>query len=72
MLVRSDINGNITRLEERAAVDQHRMECIFSIVEDEIAAGTTKESASATNGLLWLKRCAIWRSLRGNWTLFDL
>lgn len=56
MLVRSDVNGNITRLEGRAAADPARSACVFSIVEDEVAAGTTKESASATNGLLWLKR----------------
>lgn len=56
MLVRSDVNGNITRLEGRAAQEPARHACVFSLVEDEVAAGTTEESASATNGLLWLKR----------------
>ena len=40
MIVRSDIGGNINRLD----------------VEDEMAQGSTKQSDSATNGLLWLKR----------------
>ena len=56
MLVRSDVNGNISRLEASAALDAGRHVCVFSIVEEEVAAGTTKVSDSATNGLLWLKR----------------
>jgi len=58
MLVRSDIHGNISRLEQRTETDPARFAAVFAIVEDEVARGVEGDSRSATKGLLWLKRYA--------------
>ncbi|GAX82505.1 hypothetical protein CEUSTIGMA_g9932.t1 [Chlamydomonas eustigma] len=55
-LVRSDINGNIQRLADRATQDPDRMMRLFALVQDEIVRGRQHESNSVTKGLLWLKR----------------
>eukprot|EP00873_Tetraselmis_striata_P019486 jgi/Tetstr1/439750/TSEL_028164.t1 len=58
-IVKSDINGNISRLRERAATDPDRYEDFFLIVTDDCAnlpAGKFADGASVTKGMLWLKR----------------
>mmetsp|Transcript_34819 Transcript_34819/g.88233 ORF Transcript_34819/g.88233 Transcript_34819/m.88233 type:complete len:203 (-) Transcript_34819:477-1085(-) len=55
-LVKSDINGNIQRLTDKAATDPVRYSRLLAIVQDEVIAGTHGQSTSCTKGLLWLKR----------------
>ena len=55
-MVRSDISGNISRLQARQAQDPDRYALLFPIVLDEVDKGGDKGSSSATKGLLWLKR----------------
>ena len=57
MMVRSDIHGNISRVDQRAETDPARFAAVFAIAEDEVARGVESDSRSATKGLLWLKRC---------------
>ena len=59
MMVRGDIHGNISRLEQRAETDPARFAAVFAMVEDEVARGIEGDSRSATKGLLWLKRYAV-------------
>ena len=59
MMVRSDIHGNVSRLEQRAETDRARFADVFAIVNDEVARGVEGDSRSATKGLLWLKRCGV-------------
>lgn len=39
------------------ALDPERHRQLFTIVMDEVVAGTHNDSYSCTKGLLWLKRC---------------
>lgn len=57
-MVRSDVGGNIDRLETRRATDPDKFGLLFNIVLAEVEAGQEGGSLSATKGLLWLKRCA--------------
>ena len=54
--VKSDINGNITKLRGKYAQDPEKFVTLQDIVETEIAEGSTKAKNSATDALLWLKR----------------
>uniref|UniRef100_A0A6U1G441 Glycolipid transfer protein domain-containing protein n=1 Tax=Tetraselmis chuii TaxID=63592 RepID=A0A6U1G441_9CHLO len=58
MIVKGDINGNITRLRDRAATNPERYEDFFLIVKDDCAElnGKYASSSSVTKGMLWLKR----------------
>ncbi|XP_045809087.1 glycolipid transfer protein 1-like isoform X1 [Trifolium pratense] len=55
-LVKSDIGGNITRLETLYSSNPTRFNCLYSLVQVEIESKTAKSSSSCTNGLLWLTR----------------
>ncbi|KAK2400077.1 glycolipid transfer protein [Trifolium repens] len=55
-LVKSDIGGNITRLETLYSSNPSRFNCLYSLVQVEIESKTAKSSSSCTNGLLWLTR----------------
>ncbi|URE36519.1 Glycolipid transfer protein (GLTP) [Musa troglodytarum] len=53
-IVKSDIGGNITRLETKYNSDPSKFEHLYSMVQVEVQAKTAKGSSSCTNGLLWL------------------
>jgi len=55
-LVKSDIGGNITRLETKYSSDPSKYEHLYNMVQEEVNAKTAKASSSCTNGLLWLTR----------------
>ncbi|KAK7391718.1 hypothetical protein VNO78_20137 [Psophocarpus tetragonolobus] len=55
-LVKSDIGGNITRLELKYGSNPTRFNCLYSLVQAEVETNSTKSSSSCTNGLLWLTR----------------
>ncbi|XP_044500036.1 glycolipid transfer protein 1-like [Mangifera indica] len=55
-LVKSDISGNITRLENKYLSNPTEFEKLYSLVQVEVSAKTAKGSSSCTNGLLWLTR----------------
>ena len=55
--MKSDVGGNIDRLERRALTNRERYQAdIFRIVDDEVADGSAAGSRSCTKALLWLKR----------------
>lgn len=56
MMIKSDINGNITRLETARQKDPQKFNLLFSIVLDEVQRGQQGGTYSDTKGLLWLKR----------------
>lgn len=56
MPVKSDINGNIQRLQKHYDTAPDQYPTLQSIVDREIADGTSKGDKSCTVGLLWLKR----------------
>ncbi|MED6123289.1 Glycolipid transfer protein 1 [Stylosanthes scabra] len=75
-LVKSDIGGNISRLESQYSSNPSRFNCLFSLVQAEVETNTAKASSSCTNGLLWLTRAmdflvALFRNLidHEDWTL---
>ncbi|XP_047335125.1 glycolipid transfer protein 1-like [Impatiens glandulifera] len=55
-LVKADIGGNITRLENKYLSDPVKFNHLYSMIRVEIEAKTAKASSSCTNGLLWLTR----------------
>eukprot|EP00268_Persea_americana_P014489 TRINITY_DN16453_c0_g1_i1.p1 TRINITY_DN16453_c0_g1~~TRINITY_DN16453_c0_g1_i1.p1 ORF type:complete len:203 (+),score=48.18 TRINITY_DN16453_c0_g1_i1:218-826(+) len=55
-LVKSDIGGNISRLESKYASNPSEFNHLYNMVRVEIEAKTAKGSSSCTNGLLWLTR----------------
>lgn len=55
-LVKSDIGGNITRLETKYNSDPAKYNCLYSMVQEEVENKTATGSKSCTNGLLWLTR----------------
>lgn len=55
-LVKSDIGGNISRLESKYSSNPSQFNYLYSMVKVEIEAKTAKASSSCTNGLLWLTR----------------
>ncbi|XP_074565872.1 glycolipid transfer protein 1-like [Curcuma longa] len=55
-IVKSDIGGNIARLETKYNSDPSKFEHLYSIVQMEVDSKTAKGSSSCTNGLLWLTR----------------
>ncbi|KAH7573209.1 hypothetical protein JRO89_XS03G0090500 [Xanthoceras sorbifolium] len=66
-LVKSDIGGNVTRLENKYLSNPTEFNHLYSMVKEEIAAKTTKASSSCTNGLLWLTSFPLnWKHLAAN------
>ncbi|KAH7365400.1 hypothetical protein KP509_18G025300 [Ceratopteris richardii] len=55
-MVKSDIGGNITRLETRYKEDPSAFYLLHDIVRREISEKKAKNSNSCANGLLWLTR----------------
>ncbi|XP_010264964.1 PREDICTED: glycolipid transfer protein 1-like [Nelumbo nucifera] len=55
-LVKSDIGGNISRLESKYCSNPSEFNLLYSMVRAEVEAKTAKASSSCTNGLLWLTR----------------
>ncbi|PKU65953.1 hypothetical protein MA16_Dca009028 [Dendrobium catenatum] len=55
-LVKSDIGGNITRLENKYNTDPSKFKYLYTFVQVEVETKTAKSSSSCTNGLLWLTR----------------
>jgi len=55
-LVKSDVGGNITRLETKYSSNPSEFNLLYSLVRAEVEAKTAKASSSSTNGLLWLTR----------------
>ncbi|GER29671.1 glycolipid transfer protein [Striga asiatica] len=55
-LVKTDIGGNITRLENKYLSNPTKYNHLYSMVQEEVDAKTAKGSSSCTNGLLWLTR----------------
>ncbi|KAH1259735.1 Glycolipid transfer protein 1 [Glycine max] len=67
-LVKSDIGGNISRLETMYSSNPTRFNYLYSLVQVEVETKTAKSSSSCTNGLLWLTRAmdflvALFRNL---------
>ncbi|KAK7344037.1 hypothetical protein VNO77_13252 [Canavalia gladiata] len=55
-LVKSDIGGNISRLETKYSSNPTRFNYLYSLVQVEVETKTAKASSSCANGLLWLTR----------------
>ncbi|XP_042012753.1 glycolipid transfer protein 1-like isoform X2 [Salvia splendens] len=55
-IVKSDIGGNITRLENKYLSNPTKYIHLYTMVQEEVDAKTAKGSSSCTNGLLWLTR----------------
>ncbi|MQL86363.1 hypothetical protein Taro_018887 [Colocasia esculenta] len=75
-LVKSDIGGNITRLETKYSTNPTKYNLLYSMVQEEVGAKTAKGSSSCTNGLLWLTRAMdflveLFRNLleHADWTM---
>lgn len=77
-LVKSDIGGNVTRLETKYSSNPSKYEKLYSMIQEEVEAKTAKGSSSCTNGLLWLTRAmdflvALFRNLieHPEWTMSE-
>lgn len=75
-LVKSDVGGNITRLETKYLSSPSEFNHLYSMVRVEVEAKTAKASSSCTNGLLWLTRAMdfileLFRNLleHADWTM---
>lgn len=68
-LVKSDVGGNINRLQQRYNTDPQTFAVLDAIVEQEMARGVHTSSSSCTKGLLWLKRCVLGGVASGTHTL---
>ncbi|RAL38356.1 unnamed protein product [Cuscuta campestris] len=55
-VVKSDISGNISRLESKYETNPSRFNYLYSFVQAEVETKTAKSSSSCTNALLWLTR----------------
>ncbi|KAI4349373.1 hypothetical protein L6164_009965 [Bauhinia variegata] len=55
-IVKSDVGGNISRLESKYQSNPSEYKHLHSLVQKEVEAKTAKSSSSCTNGLLWLTR----------------
>ncbi|CAL9202824.1 unnamed protein product [Musa hybrid cultivar] len=75
-IVKSDIGGNITRLETKYNSDPSKYEYLYSMVQVEVESKTATGSSSCSNGLLWLTRAMdflveLFRNLleHADWTM---
>ncbi|KAJ9558797.1 hypothetical protein OSB04_013411 [Centaurea solstitialis] len=55
-VVKSDISGNISRLDSKYTGNPTRFNYLYALVQAEVETKTAKSSSSCTNGLLWLTR----------------
>ena len=58
-LIKSDIGGNIDRLEEARKKGVQKFEVLFEIALEEISRGRQGDKYSESRALLWLKRWII-------------
>ncbi|XP_024401436.1 glycolipid transfer protein 1 [Physcomitrium patens] len=75
-LVKSDVGGNISRLDAKYDSDPSANSLLYDIVRAEVAAKTAKGSSSCSNGMLWLTRAMdflveLFRNLNdhSDWTM---
>ncbi|GAA0146150.1 transfer/carrier protein [Lithospermum erythrorhizon] len=75
-LVKSDIGGNVTRLENKYSSNASKYNNLYSMVQEEVQDKTAKGSSSCSNGLLWLTRAMdflveLFRNLleHADWTM---
>ena len=62
-IVKSDIGGNIGRLEAARERDPARFGELFAIPRDEVARGAPLDGHSDVKALLWLKRWVVLRAV---------
>lgn len=55
-LVKSDVGGNIARLDAKYEENPAANAMLYDIIRAEVASKTAKGSSSCTNGMLWLTR----------------
>ncbi|GMI64177.1 glycolipid transfer protein 1, ARABIDOPSIS GLYCOLIPID TRANSFER PROTEIN 1 [Hibiscus trionum] len=55
-LVKSDVGGNISRLEKKYESNPTKYKYLYNMVKEEVECQTATGSSSCTNGLLWLTR----------------
>ncbi|CAL5413607.1 unnamed protein product [Camellia sinensis] len=55
-IVKSDIGGNISRLESRYSSNTTKFNYLFGFVQAEVETKTAKSSSSCSSALLWLTR----------------
>lgn len=55
-LVKSDVGGNLLRLESKYLSNPSEYSLLYSMVRAEVEAKNAKSSSSCTNALLWLTR----------------
>ncbi|XVE65802.1 hypothetical protein DITRI_Ditri08aG0028600 [Diplodiscus trichospermus] len=77
-LVKSDIGGNISRLEKKYQSNTTKYNYLYNMVKEEVECKTAKGSSSCTNGILWLTRAMdflveLFRNLLAhpNWTMVE-
>ena len=58
-IVRSDINGNLTRVESKFNSDKESFAHLLDIPRAEKGAGTAMDTSSTTNALMWLTRAHV-------------
>ncbi|KAK2155580.1 hypothetical protein LSH36_236g02033 [Paralvinella palmiformis] len=56
MPVKSDVEGNITRLSKKYNSDQEKFHFLKAILEDELERKCAQDKYSSTQALLWFKR----------------
>ncbi|XP_020275644.1 glycolipid transfer protein 1-like [Asparagus officinalis] len=56
VIVKADIGGNISRLENKYTSDTQKFKFMYTIVLVEVENRTAKSYSSCTNALLWLTR----------------
>ncbi|CAK8543618.1 unnamed protein product [Lathyrus sativus] len=54
--VKSDISGNIARLEIQYNSDSSKYKFLYNIIQKEVETKTERTQSSCTNSLLWLSR----------------
>eukprot|EP01018_Ginkgo_biloba_P022761 Gb_12773 [translate_table: standard] len=55
-VIRSDVGGNIERLDELYGLERSEYDSLYDIVRKEAAEGTAKKPLSCTKAVLWLTR----------------
>ncbi|XVF62828.1 hypothetical protein PTKIN_Ptkin09bG0040000 [Pterospermum kingtungense] len=77
-LVKTDIGGNISRLEKKYESNPTKYNYLYNMVKEEVECKTAKGSSSCTNGLLWLTRAMdflveLFRNLltHPDWTMVE-
>ncbi|XP_070571692.1 glycolipid transfer protein-like isoform X1 [Ptychodera flava] len=55
-VVKTDINGNVTKLTKKYELDPEKYSTLQDMIDAEIETKTTQNKGSATDALIWLKR----------------